>query len=270
MDHSYEEIRTVVIDIVGGQESVKYSPNQYAHLLSGAAKVLKRREGSTVSPSLLHQEPQLSGNDAELLREVFWDLFRQGIITLGCDNANREFPWFKVSSFGKKILENQNVYFFHDLESYTKLIRSNVPNLDAITLLYLQEAMQSFKSGCMLAATVMLGVASEHSFLLLVEAAENSPKYGGHFGNVSKERTILQKFRKFRTVFEKNVLTDLPGEIKENLDIEFDGILSVIRTFRNDSGHPSGKILEREQTYVLLQMFVPYCRKVYQLMGFFQ
>ena len=41
--------------------------------------------------------------------------------------------------------------------------------------------MQSFKSGCMLASTVMLGVASEHSFLLLIEAAENSPKYGQHF-----------------------------------------------------------------------------------------
>jgi hypothetical protein len=270
MDHSYEEIRNVVIDIVSGRERVAYPPDQYAHLLSGAAEVFKRREGSVPSPSLLHQEPHLSGNDSELFREVFWELFRQGIITLGCDNANREFPWFKVSSFGKKILENQNVYFFHDLESYTKVIRSNVPNLNAITLLYLQEAMQSFKSGCMLAATVMLGVASEHSFLLLVEAAENSRKYGGHFGNVSKERTILQKIRKFRAVFEKNVLADLPREIKENLDIEFDGILSVIRTFRNDSGHPSGKILEREQTYVLLQMFVPYCRKVYQLMDFFQ
>ena len=103
-----------------------------------------------------------------------------------------------------------------------------------------------------------------------VEAAEKSIRYGSHFGGVSKERTILQKFRKFRAAFEKNAQADLPGNIKENLDIEFDGILSVIRTFRNDSGHPSGKILEREQTYVLLQMFVPYCKKLYQLMEFFR
>jgi hypothetical protein len=136
------------------------------------------------------------------------------------------------------------------------------------TLLYLQEAMQSFRAGCMLAATVMLGVASEHSFLLLVEAAETSPKYGSHFGAVAKEHTIFQKFKKFRAVFEKQVKGDLPGDIKENLDIEFDGILSVIRTFRNESGHPSGKILEREQAYVLLQMFIPYCKKLYKLMDF--
>ena len=61
-----------------------------------------------------------------------------------------------------------------------------------------------------------------------------------------------------------------PAEIREDLDTHFAGILSVIRTFRNDSGHPSGKILEREQTYVLLQMFVPYCKKLYQLMDFFR
>ncbi len=270
MDHTYEEIRNVVIDILAGREKVNYSPNQYAHLASGVAEVIQRRQGSAAPSSLFHHEPQLSGNDSELLREVFWDLFRQNIITLGTDNSDPSFPWFAVSHFGKKILANQNVYFFHDLESYTKLIQSNVPNISDITLLYLQEAMQAFKTGCMLAATVMLGVASEHSFLLLVEAAEQSPKYGSHFGTLAKERTILQKFRKFRAAFEKNVLADLPGDIKENLDIEFDGILSVIRTFRNDAGHPSGKILEREQTYVLLQMFVPYCRKLYLLLDVFQ
>jgi hypothetical protein len=270
MDHSYEEIRNVVTDIIAERENVNYPPNQYQHLLLGVAEVFQRREATNAASSLFQREPQLSGNDADLLREVFWDLFRQNIITLGADNSDPMFPWFSVSHVGKRILGNQNPYFFHDLDTYTKLIRSNVPTINDITLMYLQEAMQSFRSGCMLAATVMLGVASEHSFLLLVEAAGQSPTYGTHFGAVPKERTILQKFRKFRAAFEKNVLAALPSEIKENLDIEFDGILSVIRTFRNDSGHPSGKILEREQTYVLLQMFVPYCKKLYQLMDFFR
>src|SRR5690606_9474441 len=105
---------------------------------------------------------------------------------------------FKVSHFGKRILENENTYFFHDLESYTTLIRSNVPNINDVTLLYLQEAMQAFKTGCMLAATVMLGVASEHSFLLLLETAESNATYGSRFTSAAKERTILQKFRKFK------------------------------------------------------------------------
>lgn len=118
----------------------------------------------------------------------------------------------------------------------------------------------------MLAATAMLGVASEHSFLLLLEGAEANSTYGSKFANAVKQRAILQKFRKFKAALDQHVMADSPPEIKEDLDIDFAGVLSVIRTFRNESGHPTGKILEREQTYVLLQMFVPYCKKLYQLM----
>jgi hypothetical protein len=121
-----------------------------------------------------------------------------------------------------------------------------------------------------MAATVMLGVASEHSFLLLLEAAEANATYGSRFASAVKERTILQKFRKFKAALDQHVLADLPSEVKEDLDIDFAGILSVIRTFRNDSGHPSGKVLGREQAYILLQMFVPYCKKIYQLIDFFK
>jgi hypothetical protein len=55
------------------------------------------------------------------------------------------------------------------------------------------------------------------------------------------------------------------ARIKEDLDTHFAGILSVIRTFRNQSGHPTGRIIDREQAYVLLQLFIPHCRKMYQL-----
>ncbi len=268
MDHAYEEIRSVVIDILAGRERTNYSPDQFAHLVSGVGEVLERRGGQRQHDwsSMI----RLSVSDQELCREVFWDLFRQGVITLGLDNSNQEYPFFKVSSFGKRILTNEDTYFFHDLTTYTTLIKSNVPHINEITLLYLQEAMQSFKSGCMLAATVMLGVASEHSFLLLLEAAEANSKYGSRFSAATKERTILQKFRKFKTALDQHVLADLPSEVKEDLEIDFAGVLSVIRTFRNESGHPSGKILAREQAYVLLQMFVPYCKKIYQLIDFFK
>jgi len=34
----------------------------------------------------------------------------------------------------------------------------------------------------------------------------------------------------------------------------------------DQSGHPSGKIVDREQAYVLLQVFIPYCKEMHQLM----
>jgi hypothetical protein len=173
---------------------------------------------------------------------------------------------FRVSEFGRKLIAHQQAYFFHDVSSYELAIKSEVPAIDSITLLYLKEAMQSFKTGCVLASTVMLGVATEHTFLLLLERIEQSHIHASIFARVGRERTILQKVNKFKSILDGQV-SNLPPEIKEDLDTHFAGILSIIRTFRNQAGHPTGKIIDREQAYVLMQLFIPYCRKMYQLMA---
>lgn len=174
-----------------------------------------------------------------------------------------------MTQLGRHIAESQSAYFFHDVSSYERVIRSEVPSVNEVTLLYLKEAMQAFRSGCILSSTVMLGVATEHTFILLLEVIENNAAHAKTYLSVFQERTILQKLNKFRNVLEQNP-KGLPSEIKEDLDTHFAGILSVIRTFRNQSGHPTGKIMDREQTFVLLQLFIPYCKKLYQLMDFFR
>lgn len=262
MPHSYEEIRSVALDILSGRENVRLENSHYDGLKYAIAKVFDRREGR-------HSENfRLDNRDNDIFLELFWDLFRQGIITLGSNDANREFPHFRVTQTGKDILESQSTYFFHDVSSYEKIIRSEIPAINDVTLLYLKEAMQAFYSGCILSSTVMLGVATEHTFLLLLEKIENNPTHQKTYSSVFKERNILSKFNKFRAVLGKNLI-GLPYEIKEDLDTRFAGILSLIRDFRNQSGHPTGKIIGREQTFVLLQLFIPYCKKLYQLIDFF-
>jgi len=103
---------------------------------------------------------------------------------------------------------------------------------------------------------------------LFVDVNSNK-KYKPTYSSVFRERTILQKVNKFKNILDQN-LKALPAEIKEDLDTHFSGILSVIRNFRNQSGHPTGKIMDREQTFVLLQLFVPYCKKLYQMNDYFQ
>jgi hypothetical protein len=168
-----------------------------------------------------------------------------------------------VSHVGRRILENQQVYFFHDVSTYESLIKSQIESIDDTTLLYLKESMQAFRSGCILSATVMLGIATEHTFLLLLEAIDSNPKYQAMYAAAQKERSVLPKINKFRSILDKNIST-LPHEVREDLDTQFAGIQSVIRTFRNDSGHPTGKIIDREQAYVLLNLFIPYGKKMYQ------
>jgi len=268
MPHSYEEIRAAAIDVLAGREKVFYEPSQYEHLSLGIGQVFAQRE-SRIQPGNYGATYPLDYQDKETLLELFWDLFRQGIITLGLNDSNREFPFFRPTKLGRELAEGQAAYFFHDVSSYEAAIRREVPEIDAVTLLYLKEAMQAFRSGCMLSATVMLGVAVEHTFMLLLEVLEGNETHQKTFASVFSERTLLQKFNKFRNLLEPLIKT-LPSEIREDLDTHLAGVLSVIRTFRNQSGHPTGKIIDREQTFVLLQLVIPYFKKQYQLMKFFK
>lgn len=269
MAYSYEEIRSAVIDVLTGKVNTVYAPDQYAHLKIGVAKALEERGQPSSSHYSYGRDPHLDSEDANTCLEVFWDLFRQGIITLGLDDANPEFPFFHVSSLGERILKNENTYFVHDVASYEARIKKEIPQIDDVTLLYLKEALQDFRSGCILSSTVMLGVATEHTFLLLLEQIGKNTNHQTTFSSLSKERTILHKANKFRKILEQELKTFSP-EIKEDLDTNFSGILSIIRIFRNESGHPSGKIIDREQAFVLLQLFIPYCKKMYQLMGHYR
>ncbi len=269
-EHSYEEIYQVALDLISLRETTRYPVNQFLYFRMGIAEVFNRRELASRGISEIPPgNPPENQHDADLCQEVFWDLFRQGIITLGSANVSDAFPYFRVSTYGKKFLEqNQSPYFFHDVSTYEAVIRQNIPDIDEVTLLYLKEAMQTFMSGCFLSSSVMLGVAAEHSFEKLLETITGNPKYKPVYRNVNKERSILPKLNKFKTILDRQT-RELPPEIREDLDTSFSGIIATIRNFRNDSGHPSGKILSREQCYILLQLFIPYCKKIYQMDRFF-
>jgi hypothetical protein len=265
MGETYEEIRGAAIDVLANRVPLCSGINQYVSFQDGVARALDQRRG--IQDYSHGSKPHLNRWDSGLFLEVFWDLFREGIITLGIDDANREFPFFRLSSLGKRIVEGESQYFVHDVSEYEKRIKTEVPAIDNITLLYLKEALQAFRSGCILSATVMLGVATEHTFMLVLDVAENNPSREAKFSTISKERTILQRVNKFRKLIEPE-LPNFPSELKEDWDTNFSGILSIIRNFRNESGHPTGKIIGREQAYVLLQLFLPYCKKMYQLKSY--
>ena len=274
-DHSYEELRAVVLDLLAGRERASYQLDQYESLLVSVGEVLERREpvkpasnrGGTVH-TFGGSNAKLSRSDKHLMLEVFWSLFREGIVTLGLDDSNREFPFFHLSTYGKQILDNEDAYFFHDVSTYEALIRKEVSSIDEVTIVYLKEAMQSFRVGCVLSSSVMIGVAAEHTFNLMMEAVQQG-KHSSQFTGVVKERGLLRQVNKFKNILDQNAKS-LSADVREDLDTRFAGILSVIRTFRNESGHPTGKIVDREQAYVNLQLFIPFCKKMYQLIEHFE
>lgn len=203
MAHSYEELRTAVFDVLSGRTRTSFAPNQYQHLKIGVGQALQDRGLEPARPPMPYPaDTALDSADANIFMELFWDLFRQGIISLGMDDANPEFPWFHVTPLGQRILAGENPYFVHDVSGYETRIRREIPKIDSTTLIYMKEALQDFRSGCVLSATVMLGVAAEHTFQLLVEVIEKNPAHAKVFEAVSKERTLLPGsigFEKFWT-----------------------------------------------------------------------
>lgn len=253
--HGYEEVRNVVMDILLGRERVRYEANQWQALIDGVQEVFSRR---TRTDHRLHPD------DAELVRDVFWDLFRQGFITLGMNNSNPTWPWFRLSHFGKAALQSQAPYRFHDTSSYLAMVKREVPDISPEAVAYLDEAVAAFYAGCLLASCVMLGVAAEAEFLRLIDVATASAQHGRLFSSVTRERVIRGKIDKMQAGLEQ-IKSSLPRDAIEDLGTNFLAIQSVLRIARNDAGHPSPAHPEREQVYVYLQLFVPFARQLMRL-----
>jgi hypothetical protein len=262
--HTYEEIREVVVDILLKREGVTFDPSQFGHLTSGTAEVFARRTAQSGQPYDRHQQHRLHPYDAELVRDVFWDLFRQGFITLGMNDSNPMWPFFRLSHFGEQTLQNQSPYRFHDTSSFVAMVKKEVPDIPPDSVAYLDEAVAAFYAGCLLASCVMLGVAAEAEFIRLVDVAANSAVHGSAFAPVQKATLIRQKITKFQNSI-KPLLPSLPKDAAEDLDTNLTAIQSVLRIARNDAGHPTAAKLEREQVYVFLQLFVPFARQLMRL-----
>jgi hypothetical protein len=110
MNHSYEEIRNVALDLLAGRERAAYDLNQYQNLLLGVGAVFLQRENSSIRGPI-GGRTMPSDADTEKFLEVFWGLFREGIITLGLNDSNREFPFFRVTEFGRRLLDGGQAYF---------------------------------------------------------------------------------------------------------------------------------------------------------------
>ena len=255
--HNYEEIRSAVVDILLG---IGHEPvSQFGSLPDAVHQLLSLR--ARKDPRALRQ----SNQDEELVRDVFWDLFRQGVITLGMNNANSNWPWFRLSHFGQKTLASQSPWRFHDTSSYMALVLREAPDLSKQAAVYLEEAVQAFYAQCLLASCVMLGVAAEAEFLRLLEDCGKLPKIGNRFSRASNERMISEKIKKFLVVIG-DIRTSLDNkQATEDLDINFFNIQSVLRIARNEAGHPSPSNPSRENVYVHLQLFIPFARQLFRL-----
>ena len=232
--HSYEEIRDIVIKIL--QNARSNGANNIDKLLDMTAHLLYKQDGATQARSSFSHGSfaQLHPDDSQLVVEIVWDLFRQGIVTLGLDASNPGWPWLRLSRFGEIALR-QHSSRFHDTAGFVKLLHAEVTDISPKSVVYFEEAVAAFYSDCLLSTCVMLGAAAEIEFLRLLDAAKNSDTYGRYFSRIGDGLFIRTKISRFQEAI-KPLLSFLPMSATNDLELNLNTGQSIIAAARNELG----------------------------------
>ena len=208
--------------------------------------------------------------DREKTRQIVWEFILQGILAIGLDELNPNFPFVSITEYGKKVLESGQTLPY-DPDGYLRKLRTEIPNLDPLIEMYLSESLQAYLKGLMFSSAVMLGVASEKAFLILLESFTNALTSTPKKQKFQKLQTSIGTKKKFDQL-KKEILAirrTLPPKLSEDLESQFDGIFNLIRVTRNDAGHPTGRQIERGVQYTHLQLFILYCQRIYGFVDYF-
>jgi len=213
----------------------------------------------------------LSQLDCTRAGEVIWDLIIEGVLRPGTTTGDPALPFFHLTEYGREHLKEEHPRP-HDPDGYLKRLMASVPDLDETVLTYLTESLKTFRIGCLLSSTTTLGCASEKALLLLFEAYAMalSGEKQERFRKDIDGKPMKRKFDEFHKRLDSHLVSHLPGDIKEHLDIALIAISALLREMRNDAGHPTGKAVAREQAYANLAVFPTYLKKVYELIHWLQ
>ncbi len=191
-----------------------------------------------------------------LADEVLWQLFIQHVITPGKDSSNPDFPWFRLTSYGKKVLEADR-FIPHDPTGYLAEISQVAQSVvGQASLAYLEESLRCFTSGCHLASVLLLGVAAEAVLLRLCDVAKNALHNQTERSKFDKLKSVKPKHRWLVDKYES-----LPSQdrrlLPESLDVTLSSLYDLSRKQRNELGHPREHppAVSRDAAFMYLRLF---------------
>jgi hypothetical protein len=232
------------------------------------ATIVQTVVNMAVEKHLLSEMPRLDYSNplADKITAVVWELIIEGVYTPGAGMQTPNLPFLRATEYGRKCFDAGELTA-HDPDDYLRRLKAGCPNIDDTTLLYVGEALGTFRTGNHLATAVMIGVAAESMLLRLVDSvhsALNSPQRQAKFDKETKGKMAKTQHDEVLARL-RSPATQLPSELESVLTQHVDGIFDVIRRTRNEAGHPPGRRMERDETHALLLMFPRYCKTVHEL-----
>lgn len=270
----YELVRQLVLEylrhLVNRREHGQY---QVSRVLSYVGRTAyERRLWEPAEPA---RTPELAGDmlpaeDIDKVKVIMWQLIILGVLVPGVQGyADNSWPHFSITEYGKTYLETEGNAPY-DPDGYLSDVKSDSPNVDDVVLLYLTEGLQCFMKSNYIASVVMVGVATEKAILNLIDALASAMSDG------SKATTFRRKIQNsmIKKQFEEltkhlyPLKSQLPTELSRDLETYMDGIFNIVRSYRNEAGHPTGRYIPREIAYSNLQLFRHFSKRVHSLIEY--
>ena len=199
--------------------------------------------------------------------EAVWALIGQGLAYIDYSQPAVENWSLHLTAAGRAAAVDEEVNPDNP-ENYLNRLSKDAPDLSAVAREYTEEALRAYNARLYRASAVMLGVASEAAVLEVAASFANglpeveSRRFMEIIG--SRRQNITAKFSAFRAKLQSRK-HDLPEELKESLDLTDSSVADLLRTYRNDAGHPTRRTIDRDDAYTHLCLFVRYARKLYVL-----
>ncbi len=208
----------------------------------------------------------------ELIRQLMWRLLLQDIIVFGKDESNPNWPWYRVTGYGDKILQEQKMQPY-DPDGFLREFRNDNSTVDPLIYEYLEEAVRTFNHDCPKAASVMLGAASEKAIIILYDIFLNAITNANKKNKFERDSnwTISSKFNVLQDRFQKMIAgKKLSREIKEIIDSSFPSLFNLIRKHRNNAGHPElFSDVSKDTIFLNLRIFNTYISDIYKVINHF-
>lgn len=207
----------------------------------------------------------LQKEDENRVREIIWNLIIEQVLTIGGYNEDT-WPHLSVTDYGKSVLSSQ-LPVPHDPDGYLSRIKREIPDLDSVIEVYLIEAIRTYNINQLLSSTITLGCASEKALLVLIETyvdTFNKEEASSAFAKKVRGRFIKIQFDEFNKTFSRH-LGELPSDLRDRYTNTLLGVFEMIRQNRNSAGHPTGKSIDKETLFANLQVFIIYCKYIYEL-----
>jgi hypothetical protein len=214
---------------------------------------------------------QLPKDDKDTVKTILWQLIVQGVLVPGqAGDEQGNWPLFTITEYGKTFLKAEGSAPY-DPDGYLRCIKNDSPDIDKTVLVSLTEGLQCFLKGHYLACAVMVGVAAEKVILDLIDAFAGaiSSDHGkaSEFKNRTQNKMISTQFKEL-TKRLYPLENQLPAELGKDLETYLDGIFNLIRNYRNEAGHPTGREIPRELAYSNLQLFRYFSKNAHDLIGY--